>query len=92
MYSDMQSTSCEMLGWMNHKLKSRLPGELSINSDIQMHSNDTYADDTTLMAEREEEFENFQMYNTLLLTKITMMFTKTLKYSSYSYVYLLTIS
>ena len=23
----MQSTSCEMPGWMNHKLESRLPGE-----------------------------------------------------------------
>ena len=40
-----QSTSCEMLGWMKHKLKSRLPGEISITSD--MH-------DTTLMAESEE--------------------------------------
>ena len=28
----MQSTSCEMPGWMKHKLKSRLPGEISINS------------------------------------------------------------
>ena len=32
----MQSTSCEMLGWMNHKLESRLPGEISIMSDTQM--------------------------------------------------------
>ena len=24
----MQSTSCEMLGWLNHKLESRLPGEI----------------------------------------------------------------
>ena len=32
----MQSTSCEMPGWMNHKLKSRLPGEISITSDMQM--------------------------------------------------------
>ena len=32
----MQSTSCEMPGWMKHKLKSRLPGELSIISDMQM--------------------------------------------------------
>ena len=28
----MQSTSCEMPGWMNHKLKSRLPGEISTMS------------------------------------------------------------
>ena len=26
----MQSTSYEMLGWMNHKLESRVPGEISI--------------------------------------------------------------
>ena len=32
----MQSTSCEMLGWRKHKLESRLPGEISITSDIQM--------------------------------------------------------
>ena len=32
----MQSTSCEMPGWMKHKLESRLPGEVSIISDIQM--------------------------------------------------------
>ena len=32
----MQSTSCEMLGWMNHKLESRLLGEISISSDMQM--------------------------------------------------------
>ena len=32
----MQSTSCEMLDWMNHKLDSRLPGEISTTSDMQM--------------------------------------------------------
>ena len=32
----MQSTSCEMRGWMKHKLESRLPGEISITSDMQM--------------------------------------------------------
>ena len=42
----MQSTSCEMLGWMKHKLESGLPGEISITSDMQMK--------TTLRAESEE--------------------------------------
>ena len=42
----MQSTSYEMPGWMNEKLESRLPGEISTTSDN--------ADDTTLMAESEE--------------------------------------
>jgi len=32
----IQSTSCEILGWMKHKLESRLPGEISITSDMQM--------------------------------------------------------
>ena len=34
----MQITSCEMWGWMKHKLESRLPGEISISSDVQMTS------------------------------------------------------
>ena len=48
----MQSTSCEILGWMKHKLESRLPGEISITSDTQMHS---------LTAEREEELKSLLM-------------------------------
>ena len=34
--TNMQSSSCETLGWMKHKLESRLPGEISITSDMQM--------------------------------------------------------
>ena len=41
-----------MPGWMNHKLESQLPGEISITS---------YAEDTTLMAESEEKLENLLM-------------------------------
>ena len=44
----MQSTSWETLGWRKHKLESRLPGEIN---------NLRYADDTTLMAESEEELK-----------------------------------
>ena len=32
----MLRTSCKILGWMKHKLESRLPGEISITSDMQM--------------------------------------------------------
>ena len=32
----IQSTSCKMPGWMKHKLESRLLGEISITSDMQM--------------------------------------------------------
>ena len=34
--TSMQSTACEMPGWMNYKLESRLLGEISITSDIQI--------------------------------------------------------
>ena len=47
----MQNTSWEMLHWMMHKLESRLPGEIIT----------WYAEDTTLMAEREEELKNLLM-------------------------------
>ena len=36
--TSMQSTSCEMLGWVNHKLESRLPEEISTISDMHMIS------------------------------------------------------
>ena len=48
----MQSTSWEMLGWMKHKLESRLLAEISITS---------YADDTTFVAESEEELKSLLM-------------------------------
>ena len=32
----MQSASCEMLGWMKHKLDSWFLGEISVTSDMQM--------------------------------------------------------
>ena len=34
--TDIQNTSCEMLGWMKHKLESRFLGELLTTSDMQM--------------------------------------------------------
>ena len=43
-----------MLDWMKHKLESRLPGEISITSDMQVI-------DTTLMAEKEEELKSLLM-------------------------------
>ena len=32
----IQNTLCTMPGWMNHKLESRFPGEISANPEIQM--------------------------------------------------------
>ena len=49
----MQSTSGEMPGWMKHKLESRLPGDVINNL--------RYVDDTTLMAESEEELKSLLM-------------------------------
>ena len=46
----MQSISCEMPSWMNHKLESRLTGEISTISDVQMIP--------LLMAESEEELKS----------------------------------
>ena len=34
--TSVQSTSCEMPGWMKHKLEARLPGEISATSDMLM--------------------------------------------------------
>ena len=34
--TNMQSISYEIAGWMKHKLESRLPGEISITSDMQI--------------------------------------------------------
>ena len=45
-----------MLDWMKHKLESRFLGEISININ-----NLRYADDTTLMAESEEELKSLLM-------------------------------
>ena len=33
--ASMQSSTCEMPGWMNHKLASRFLGEISVTSDMQ---------------------------------------------------------
>ena len=48
--TSMHSASYKMQGWMKHKLESKLPGEIINNL--------RYADDTTLMAESEEELKS----------------------------------
>ena len=47
----MQSTSWETLDWMKHKLESRLPGEISIASNMQVRST----------AESEEQLKSLLM-------------------------------
>ena len=51
--TSMQSTPCEMPGWVNHKLESKI---------ARRHINNLrYADDTTLMAESDEELKSLLM-------------------------------
>ena len=49
----MQNTSCEMLGWMKHKLESKFPGR-SINKL-------RYTEDRTLKTESKEELKSLLM-------------------------------
>ena len=51
--TSMQSTSCEMLDWMKHKMESRLPGEISITSYMVV--------DTILVAESKAELKSLLM-------------------------------
>ena len=53
----MQSTSCEMPGWMRHKLESRLPGEISITSDMQMTPPGSEEELKSLLMKVKEETE-----------------------------------
>ena len=61
--TSMQSASCEMLGWMKHALESRLPGEISITSDLPLPlwRKHYHADDITLMAESKEQLKSLLM-------------------------------
>ena len=69
----MQSTLCKMLVWMNHKLESRLPGEIS-------------TDNATLMAASEEELNNLLMTvkeeNEKVGLKLNIQITKIMASSS----------
>ena len=68
-YLTYMQSSCEMPGWMKHKLESRLPVRNSGLDEAQAGmkiagrniNNLRYADDTTLMAESEEELKSFLM-------------------------------
>ena len=71
----MQSTLCKMLVWMNHKLESRLPGEIS-------------TDDATLIAASEEELNSLLMTvkeeNEKVGLKLNIQITKIMASSSIS--------
>ena len=49
------------MDWMKHKLESRLPGDISTTSDDTDDMHLRHADDTTVMAESEEELKSLLM-------------------------------
>ena len=53
----MQRTSCEILGWVKHKLESRLLGEISITSDVQMTPAESEEELKSLLMRVKEEHE-----------------------------------
>ena len=57
----MHITSCKMPGWMKHKLESKLQGEISITSDMQM---------TLLLLKVKEESEKVDLKLNIQKTKI----------------------
>ena len=67
----MQSISCKMLGWVKHKLDSRLPGEISITSDMQMTPPLWCKEELkSLLTKVKEESENVGLKLNIQKTKI----------------------
>ena len=65
----MQSTSCKVLGWIKHKLKSRFPGEISVTSDMQMSESEEEL--KSLLMKVNEESEKVDLKLNIQKTKIT---------------------
>ena len=66
----MQSTSCEILDWMNHKLEIRLLGEISITSDMQMVTAESKEELKSLLMKVKEESEIVGLKLNIQKTKI----------------------
>ena len=66
----MQSTSYEMLAWMKHKLESRLLGEISITSDIQMIPPESKKELKSFLMKVKEECEKAGLKLNIQKTKI----------------------
>ena len=63
----MQSTSCEMLRWMKHKLESRFLGDKSVTSDMQMAASEELK---SLLMKVKEESEKVSLKPNIQKTKI----------------------
>ena len=57
----MQSTPWEMLGWKKHKLESRLPGEISITSDMQTLMTESELKSLLMKGKEESEKVDLQL-------------------------------
>ena len=66
----VQSTPCEMPGWMKHKLESRLLGEISITSDMQMTPSANEEELKRLLMKVKEESEKSALKLNIQKTKI----------------------
>ena len=66
----MESASCEMPGWMKPKLESRLPGEISVTSDMQMMPPLWEKAIESLLMKVKEESEKVDLKLTIQKTKI----------------------
>ena len=66
----MQSTSCKMPGWMKHKLESRLLGEISITSEMQMTPHLQQKELKSLLMKVKKESEKAGLKVSIQKTKI----------------------
>ena len=77
----IQSTSCEMPGWMNHKLESRLPGKILITPDVQMTSpvwQESEEEQKSLLMKVKDESEKVGLELNIQKTK-TMVYSPSLQ-------------
>ena len=72
LFNLMQSTSYEIPDWMKHKLESRLPGEISITTDMQMtQPTESEEELKSLLMKVKEESEKVGLILNVQKTKIT---------------------
>ena len=66
----MKSTSCEMPSWMKHRVESRLLGEISITSDMQITPHLWQKVKNSLLMKMKEQSEKFDLKLNIQKTKI----------------------
>ena len=66
----MQNTSCKMPSWVDHKLESRVPGEVSTSSDMQIIMAEIKEELKSLLMRMKEESEKAGLKLNIQKTKI----------------------